>query len=215
MVQLRIKVNAVHAGLFPPPVLLSHLSQLPKEPHQSLFLSSNSFPAHQPTTTPVAVVAGTTGPGTTSRSTVKKRDLTTHTLLVKPPLMVLATMTPQRELLALPPMSKLVKPTRKSRLLLLLSQSQLPLMPPRPYSSNTRLVSSPLHVVSCLTTPSLQLVTEANLVRITSSLETHGAHHGVTKVTSRSAHHQLIQLLVSAVSTRPSTTPSPHDCVDI
>ena len=214
LVQSKIKANAAHAGLSPQLVLLSLPSQLPTAPHQSPFLNSSSFHAHLLTTTLVAVVVGTTGPGTTSRSMVKRRVLTILTPLVLPLLMVLANMTLQRLLLKLPLMSKLVKPTRKSRLLLPLSQSQLLLMLLKPYSSNTLLVSSPLHVVLCLTTPSLPLVTEVKMVRITSLWETHGVHLGVTKDISRSVHHQLIQPPVSAVSTRLFTTQSPHDCVD-
>ena len=119
LVQSKIKVNVVHAGLSPPQALLSHPSQLPAELHLFLFLNSSSFHAHQPTKMPVAVVAGTTGLGTTLKSTVKRRALTTLTLLVPLLLMELATMTPQRLLLTLLLMSRSVKPTRKLNPLLL------------------------------------------------------------------------------------------------
>ena len=199
LVQLRIKVSAAHAGLSPPPELLSHPSQLPKELHQSLFLNNSSFHAHHSSETLVAVVAGTTGLGTSLRSTVRRRVLTTLTLLVLPLLMVPATIIPIGQLLPLPLMSKLVKPTRKSKVLSLLSQSQLPSVLCHLPSNYTLPVCSHKTVVLFLTTPSLLLVMETNLVRITSSLETHGVHHGVTKDISRSLLHQLIQLLVSAV----------------
>ena len=77
LVQLKIKASAVHAGHSLLLLLLSPPSLLIMAPHPVTTPNSNLFPAHLLLETLVAVVAGTSGLGTTLRSMLKKTVLTT------------------------------------------------------------------------------------------------------------------------------------------
>jgi len=145
LVQLRIKVNAAHAGLFQQPPLLNHLSQLIMVLPLNNTQSNNLSPVHQLTEMQVATVVGTTGLGTTKSPTHKNSNQLTHTLQVQMELMVIATMIHlllSQKLTQQPPTFKLVKPTMRSWLLFKSSQSQLLLTPQKPHSNHTHQVWS-------------------------------------------------------------------------
>ena len=119
LVQLRIKANAVHAGLSPQPQLLNHPLQLQIMLPLNNIQSNNSSPVHQPTEMLVAMAVGTTGLGTTKLPTHKNSNQLTHTLQVQTELMEIATMIhllESQRLTQQPHMFKLVKPTMRSRL---------------------------------------------------------------------------------------------------
>jgi len=173
LVQLRIKVNAAHAGLSQQPPLLNHQSQLLMVLLLNNTQSNNLSPVHQLTEMQVAMVVGTTGPGTTKSTTHKNFNQLTHTLQVQKELMVLATMIHllvSQKLTQQPPTFKLVKPTMKSRLQFQSSQSQLLLTPQKLHSNLTHLVSSHQAAVFCLITQLLQLVMELTQPMVITSL---------------------------------------------
>jgi hypothetical protein len=119
LVQLRIKVNADLAGPSQPPLQLNHQSLLLMMLHPVNTPNNNLFHAPQPTKTPVAMVVGTTGPGTTKLTTHKnfKILIPTHPVLMV--LMEHATITHHlvsQNLTKQLPTLRLVKQTMKSRL---------------------------------------------------------------------------------------------------
>ena len=143
LVQLKIKVNAVHAGLSQQPQLLNHLFQLLMVLPLSNIQSNNLSPVPQLTEMLVATVVGTTGPGTTKLPTHKNSNQLTHTLQVQTVLMEIATMIHllvSPKLTQQPPTYKSVKPTMTSRLLFQSSQSQLLLTLLKLHSNPTHLV---------------------------------------------------------------------------
>ena len=205
LVQLRIKVNADHAGHSLPQLQLNHQLPLLTTLHPNNTQNNNLYHAPQLTKTPVAMVVGTTGPGTTKLTTHKNFKLHIPTPLVLTVLMEHVTITHHsvsQNLTQQLHMLRLVKQTRKLWLQSVLNQYQL-------QSKQTSLFSNFIpqvwlhhqNAVLTLITLLLQLVTELTQPMVlTSSLETHGEPHGVNQVTYKLVWAPPVQPQVSAVS---------------
>ena len=200
--QLKIKVNAVHAGLSQLSVPSKVTTSLPTT---SSFhsLNNNSLIAQRTVVTLVAMVEIWVLPSIMLPNHPSKPSLTIHTRLKTRDV----TTMPVKVLLELPTIKELpLTASANSRLPLTKVQSQSPLKPTLKSSNLTELVSSTpkLAELNSITVFSL-LVMVKRETKNTISLRTHGALHGVRMDSSESP---LLTEKVSVVSKCKQSTHS-------
>ena len=146
-VLFKTKASAVHAGPSLPPVLLPTLCPFSTTSHQPTNPSNNLFPAHPPSETRVATVAGTSMHGTTCKPPPRSLLPPTHTPQETSASPDNATLLPSPQvsstLRAQLPTFTPAAPTLLCSPLSLSSPTQLLSRLTNPSSNNTLVVSSP------------------------------------------------------------------------